>query len=455
MPETAKKFPRFGLLFSTLIVAGLLAVITWNALTSENTAEEPVATSATIAPRSLEEIIADVRSAAPDTSPDLFTALRQSLTSLNTPENPEKLAAFEAVSLGEIETAVTRLEELAETQTSGATPSILDASETLRQAGALAYLADPARAIVNYTNALTLTPSNPDLARELGHIHLALKEYDSAEAVFTRILQTEGIIDRRARANAMRNLGDVEISRGRFERGAAYYQRSFAEYETAEDPQGMADTLVQLAVTQQLAGNLDQAEIFHRRALVLYEQNGDETGVARSLINLGQVEMTRTNIPLAEDYLRRGVAKNLELGQEVTAARGLGNLGLIEKARGSLYAAEDLHHRALDLYEKNNDKAGMARELGNLGNIHNDRGNFDEAEKYHRRSLTLDEETGRAAGIATTLSNLGGLAQIKGDLETACANWQRAAGLFYELGSDIQYRTVLGWMSEADCGLLQ
>ncbi|MCI5043912.1 MAG: tetratricopeptide repeat protein [Aquisalinus sp.] len=406
-------------------------------------------------PKTIEEVVAEFRSSNPDTSPDLLAALKESLTNLETSGNDEKKAALQEISQGNTSAAIERLETLARQNAELADSSILDTAAILREAGAIAYTLDPSRAITNYTNALSLTPSNPDLARELGQIHLALRDYDAAQAAFSRLLQTEGVIDRKARANALRNLGDVEIKRNRYERAAAYYQRSFAEYETAEEPQGMAEALVQLAVTQQLAGNLDQSEIFHRRALALYEETGDQAGAARSLINLGQVEMTRTNIPLAEDYLRRGVSQNLEIGQEIIAARGLGNLGLIEKARGSLYAAEDLHQRALALYEKNDDKAGMARELGNLGNVENDRGNFTEAEAYHSRSLALDEETGRTAGIATTLSNLGGLAQVQGDVPTACDYWQRASALFADLGSDIQYRTVLGWMSKADCGLIE
>ncbi|MCI5046144.1 MAG: tetratricopeptide repeat protein [Aquisalinus sp.] len=450
-----EKKPQIRFLIAGVLVLGAVAALALFITTDPQNTSSDNSEAALAPPKTINELVANFRSANPDTSPDLLTAFRDSLTNLEASETGEKKAAFQDISLGNTGAAVERLEKLARQLAEGADSSILDASATLREAGAVAYTIDPPRAITNYTSALSLTPSDPDLARELGQIHLALRDYDSAEAAFSRLLQTEGVIDRKARATALRNLGDVELNRSRYERAAAYYQRSFAEYETAEDPQGMAEALVQLAVTQQLAGNLDQAEIFHRRALALYEETGDLAGAARSLINLGQVEMTRTNIPLAEDYLRRGVAQNLEIGQEVIAARGLGNLGLIEKARGSLYAAEDLHQRALALYEKNDDKAGMARELGNLGNIENDRGNFADAEAYHRRSLALDEETGRTAGIATTLSNLGGLAQVQGDVPAACDYWQRASALFADLGSDIQYRTVLGWMSNADCGLIE
>ncbi len=417
-------------------------------------------------------------------------SIRDTVETLAASSDARKHAALEKAAGGDVLGAADDLERLAAQQRAAAKTAAAATAETFREAGALAFGTDTARAVRNYEAARDLDPDDADTWNQLGILHLRSGRLAEAEDAFKMLLNRFGTNGGYARGAALLNLGTVAQARDDLATAADFLNQAFEAYGAVDSLAGQADALNQLGLLARDSGDLDLAEKNHRLALDICKLQEFEAGQAANLANLGTIAQLRGDLDGAEGLIRQALAHYEKIGDIGGQAHQNGTLGLIAQARGDLKTAERLLRRALELGERLGDAKAQAASFGNLASVAYQRGDLDEAEALARRSLALNEnfgslvgqaachgtlgviarargdldggdacfaqalglfeQAGNPAGQADQLANLGGVAQERGDTGKACAFWARAHAL-YAAASDAKADVIAGWMRDAGC----
>ena len=176
-------------------------------------------------------------------------------------------------------------------------------------------------------------------------------------------------------ARTLMNLAVAERSLGEFGPSVEHLTESLGRYRELRDRLGRsdaltvageADALTQLGVVDLRLGRVAQAADRHRQAIALYRSAGDQRGVAEALVNLGAAERHQGLYPMAGRHLEQAVALCRESGDRYCEADAHANLGVVRLRTGqSARAAEELG-LALGLYRDLGDQAGLAQALESL-----------------------------------------------------------------------------------------
>ena len=143
----------------------------------------------------------------------------------------------------------------------------------------------------------------------------------------------------------------------------------------------------------QTLGEFERARVDHEAALHEARTVADRQGEWRSLLDLGSLWTER-------DYRLSG----------------------------------DYYQRALDLAGDVGDRLALPHSLNRLANWHLNVEQPEEARRYHDQALRLFEALDHREGIAETLGFLGMANALGGDLRQSAACYERAIGLFRDLG---------------------
>lgn len=132
------------------------------------------------------------------------------------------------------------------------------------------------------------------------------------------------------RRQALENIAHVYADEkvGQFDRAVEYYRQVLAEFETAGQASGVADTLFNIGSTMERKGDLEAALGWYRRALAAEEKLGrsSEAAFVRRSIGtvLGKLGRGAEALPLFDESLRFYVqANNVERMMVVRQSRGI------------------------------------------------------------------------------------------------------------------------------------
>jgi len=133
-------------------------------------------------------------------------------------------------------------------------------------------------AIAAYESIRTRVPALSVVGLQLGNAYLQKKDYDRAEAEFTRVLKSEA-----ATAAACYNLGEAKAARGLPDEAAAWYQKS------AEADPLWTKPLMKLAVLAQNQGNREAAIGYLKQVVALDPGSAEGARAAAALERLSRV----------------------------------------------------------------------------------------------------------------------------------------------------------------------
>ncbi|HEY3958213.1 MAG TPA: BTAD domain-containing putative transcriptional regulator, partial [Streptosporangiaceae bacterium] len=298
--------------------------------------------------------------------------------------------------------------------------------------------------------------------------------------------------DRRAEAEALVNLGVLDLEQGNQPQAVAHMQQGLALFRDTGDRSGKVRALGNIGILYLQLGSYEEATEHLQQALTLCRDIGDQPGEARVLVGLGMIDFRLGRYEQATRRIHRTLALFREVGDRTGEGHALCSLGEVGLRQGDFGQAADHLQQCLTVFREAGSRSGEARALIALGHAALRQGQHGRAADYQRQSLAVCRAIGYQSGEVTALNALGevflatgqssdarvqyatalsgaarngeryeqahahnGLAracQAAGDLGQARRHWDEALSLYLALGAPEadQVRTYLA--STADPG---
>lgn len=250
------------------------------------------------------------------------------------------------------------------------------ASVDFRQ-GRFASAADLLNLSVSLFSAVGDTRGQTHAVHNLGLVERHQGKFDEAAAHLRQALAlSRAHGDALGVARTLMNLAVTERSLGNFGPAVEYLVESLSLYRDLRDRLGRddlltvageADALTNLGVVDLRQGRAVAAADRHRQAIALYRSVGDQRGVAEAMVNLGAAERHQGLYAVAEKHLEQAVALCRRLGDRYCEADAHANLGVVYLRDGRHPQAAEELRLALALYRDLGDQAGLAQALESLG----------------------------------------------------------------------------------------
>jgi tetratricopeptide (TPR) repeat protein/transcriptional regulator with XRE-family HTH domain len=294
--------------------------------------------------------------------------------------------------------------------------------------------------------AIALPAAMHAFLRFQGHLDQALALHQAA------LNSAVGIGDERAEAEALTNLGDIEMARRDYPAAAASLSRAIQLYRDQDNRPGEAAALTELGAAMYLTGDNQAAADHLGHALEIYRDLGDKLGEAVVLSRLGSVQLVTGDYQAATSGLAAALELYRQLGDRLGEAYALNDLGAVRQATGDHVRAGANLAQALDIYRDLGDRLGEANALLDLGNVQQATGDYAAAVTGLTRALELYRELDDRLGNANVLHQLGAVRQAAGDSDAAARSQQEALELYRELGDRTGEADALIELAEARLG---
>ena len=232
----------------------------------------------------------------------------------------------------------------------------------------------------------------------------------------------------KARASALRLIGDSYNMLGQTQQGLVYLTRSMDAYEQL----GLAEEAARVQVnrcsirtrvgryTDALKDCLDAHDSFPPDNL---------NGRAASLNSLGVIYLELNRTEEALKYFEEALELSERSGNAGRTGRLLNNIALIQIDRGEYQQALKNLRQSLQIKQELGDQIGVARRLNNIGKVHVKRGDLEAARTLFLEALSLAREVQYQRGEASSLTLLADLARRTNDRRSAIDLLQQAATL--------------------------
>jgi DNA-binding SARP family transcriptional activator/Tfp pilus assembly protein PilF len=272
--------------------------------------------------------------------------------------------------------------------------------------------------------------------RGLGAVAWSQGRYGQAAEHFRQALtRIRKAGDRVGAGRLLINLGIVEWERGAYPKAGRYYRQALAALKEVGDINGQAGALNGIGILSKDAGRYRQAADYFDRALSLFRKSGNKSGQTIALTNLGDAECQLGRYHEAAGHHRHAMALSRELGDRRIEAQTLANLGLVDYGRHRYGRAIEWLRQSLTIYQELGELAREARVRNDLGAALLATAEPGDAERDHVSALALASQVGHKREQARAYDGLGNCRHANGDLERAREHWQQALALFTELGA--------------------
>jgi adenylate cyclase len=232
----------------------------------------------------------------------------------------------------------------------------------------------------------------------------------------------------RGEANALKYIGMVYYTKGKYAETLDFWNRSLQVFETMGDDVGISNMLNNIGAIYLNQGADDKALEYILKSLQLAEKIGDTLRMVTALINVGSIYHNKRD-PVALDYLLKAVplvesshnkdaylvitgnigevyfdnnnnVKAVEYFQksikstknDSAAAFAYNGIGKIYLKEGNFNLALENHNRALALAEKEDDKFQLIRSLRGLADVYEKQNNTLLSIEYYNRARKIAEE---------------------------------------------------------------
>jgi DNA-binding SARP family transcriptional activator/tetratricopeptide (TPR) repeat protein len=275
-----------------------------------------------------------------------------------------------------------------------------------------------------------------DALRNLGLVDIWQSHYQQAAANLASALELyRQTGDRRGQARTLNSLGIGSWRQGRLRQAAGQLRQAAALHREIGDQLGESSALTNLGLAEERQGHYEEAAAHHRESLAICREIGYRQGQAVALDNLGEVLCRQGHYQPAEDHLGQALAIYHELGYRRGEADALQNLGHVRRGQARYRQATGLYRQALAIFAELGDGSGEAEALNSLGEALSGAGLPGEARGRHQGALTVACRTGDKAEEARAHDGLARAYHAAGDPGQARRHWRQALALYTELGT--------------------
>ena len=216
---------------------------------------------------------------------------------------------------------------------------------------------------------------------------------------------------------AKQGLGMVYRYQGALDEASRCWEETLTEFALLEDEAGVARTLTDLGILQQMRGTWLGGQALLQQSATLYRQRGDRTGLAYGLCALATGAWNLGNTTESEALYRESLALAQESGDQPGAAMAISGLAVVAQIQQDYARAEQLGEETVALFRRLGDRRRIAFGLGNLGNSAAEQGRLSVASERLRESLTLLLELSDKRGGTSFLTGLVGILVQTGHTE--------------------------------------
>ncbi|HEV8635731.1 MAG TPA: tetratricopeptide repeat protein [Chloroflexota bacterium] len=162
-----------------------------------------------------------------------------------------------------------------------------------------------------------------------------------------------------ALAKALNGAGALAGELGDAAAARLHFERSLALRRALGDDDGVAATLVNLALIALHAADTGAARRYLEEGLAIVRRQGDARGIARSLSQLANVEMLAGDHAAATELLSESLAAFRSIGDEWAVSNDLLTLGYVALAQGDHAGARALFQESLPIFRKVDYRLGL------------------------------------------------------------------------------------------------
>ena len=209
----------------------------------------------------------------------------------------------------------------------------------------------------------------------------------------------------------------------------AQYQSALQFYREADDLEGQALTLTELALVSAPLGDNQQAVEYCLQALPLWRKAGDQPGEARTLNNLGTYYHNQAQREEARLVYEQALPLWRALGDRNGEARTNLNLGLIYSYLGEAQQALDFYEQAAQLWQTGGDASSRSWVYSSSGQIYAGLGDYTRALDNYRLGLAAARSAQDLEREAQLLNDMGEAYLALRDANSATQHLQAALTL--------------------------
>jgi len=251
-----------------------------------------------------------------------------------------------------------------------------------------------------------------------------------------------------AAADALRNIGDVLGTLGKYEQAVKTYERALSLLEGLGEHNETGAVFNNMANNFEDMGRLDRAEQLFRSAKVEFEQAGDVNNQITATENIGDVLYLRGNLPAAEKLYQEALrtAASVDISDPYLLYR----LADLDLTRGRIEDAHRLAQQAVDGYQATQGTYQyLTAAMRDLGEVLEAQGDLAAARSQFDQSLAVAQKIGAAVNVAESQEELARLAIEEGHPEQAEASLQGAIAEFEKEKSDPDSSSAYTQLSRA------
>ena len=296
--------------------------------------------------------------------------------------------------------------------------------------------------MVRVAETIGSKPEEATAWRNIGNMHLLLRDYKAAIGAYQKSLAIVEGLDRKFELVAVwLSLGAAYAASGE-ERGALdAYQNSLALSEEFDDKGGAANALEAIARLHREQGRFQQAAEGYERVLPLREALRDRASVAGTLVNLAEVEYEQGEDERALGYYLRAVSVLESIGRLESLVNTLHNIANLYYLQGNYDLALGYYRRELDRAETANSLPGAAAALAGIGLIQSLYADYSASLDAFRKCLLIWRQLGNAEEIATAMQKVGRAYFAQGEFPKALEQFQQAL----EMREALKDRIEIAW----------
>ena len=280
--------------------------------------------------------------------------------------------------------------------------------------------------------------NDPDRVLRLGNMlwpfWIQRANPDEGRSLMKRALALPAPSDEAPRANAVFNLGIVDLELHDHRSARESFEACLRTWERTGDRDGVACALNELGLIDSEEGAYEDAARRFQQATAIWQEIGKESGVAIMQLNLGTVALYQGDAWTAATHLDRARSLFLQINEVDRAAHATYRLGQAACIDGRLDEAQALFRESYEVFTRIGDRDGEADVLYAMGYRAWLAGVEHDALKQFQDSLALRHALASRDGIVECVNGIAAIAAERG-------NAADAASL---LGATAAYRAHIG-----------
>ncbi|MFZ1332793.1 MAG: tetratricopeptide repeat protein [Flavobacteriales bacterium] len=217
--------------------------------------------------------------------------------------------------------------------------------------------------------------------------------------------------------------------RGDLKTALLHYDTALAMHRTANDKDGMADVLTNMASMRSFLGERDLALKLYEQGLSIHEEIHDSVGIANDLNAIGVVHRARGDHARAVELFNRALRMLEVLRNDPGISIGHANLGATLTEQGDHSNALVHFKEALRIAERLNDQHLVGKDLEEVGSCLEALNDTTAAMDHYSRSLSVREALNDHHGIVNVNNRIADLLLAQGRSDQALTLFEKSAAL--------------------------